>query len=143
MIIRSNTSHRRAVLAAGLLALLVLGAPCCGSPCSTHLNFNAPVPDMRLAPGDTASYELFGNVWTLDSYCDGGQEFSSFPKTFVASEDLGVATVRLDMTAHEEPSRVHVTAHAPGRTTVIVRARYERSCEEALDATHFTVTVER
>ena len=137
----SEKRPRAAVPLAGLLALLVLGAPCCGSPCSTYLGFNAPVPDMRLAPGDTASYELFGNVWTLFTECGGTYSDERFPEAFAASENPAVAIVRLDTTAHAEPSRVHVQARAPGQTTVVVRAQYERDCEHVLDATHFTVTV--
>ena len=134
-----STTHRLA----GLLLLLVLAAPCCGGNeyCSESFRFNAPVPDMRLAPGDTTSYELLGNVWALVTTCDDGTQSERFPEAFVASEDPEVATVALLPSAHGEPSRVHVRARTPGETTVVVRIRFEHDCEDELDATHFTVTV--
>lgn len=125
-----------------LLMLLAVGAPCCGDPCSNDLVFNAPVPDAVLAPGDTLTVELFENVWAFASYCGGNVTYSSFPETTASSDHPRVASVWLEDTTNTgRPSLLHVAAHAPGRSTILLQARAEIDCEWVRDATHFRVTV--
>ena len=129
---------------AGFMAALMLGASCCGNPCSSTLVFSAPVPAMELKPGETATFELFENVWAVSSYCSGGPADGDlrFLDIAAASENNGVASVALlTSSKSSKQSLLQVTAHAPGETLVVLRASGEIDCEDVRDATHFRVTV--
>ena len=139
---------RNQVLICSMLVVMVLSAPCCGDPCSRSLLFNKPVSDMSLAPGEVGSYELFKNVWTVSSYCDGGYTAEWFPPVEIMVNNPAIATARLDSSLTPEArqssnpfSWLRVEALAPGQTQVVLRTRTEMNCEQVLDATHFTVTV--
>lgn len=134
----------------GLLAVLVLAAPCCGGgPCDSYFQFYDPVPPMTLAPGETASYELLSNVWAVVNSCSGNETGRWLPETVeVFSNNTAIATVWLDhsMEPYEERSSnrrslLRVESKAAGQTEIVLRIRTEVNCEEVYDATHFTVTV--
>lgn len=132
----------RHALLAGLV-LVILAAPCCSSPCSTSLEFNAPVPDTTLRDGETFTYELFRNVWTEEHYCGGNTTTTTFPEAQILNRNPEVARVQLlsSDSLRDRRSLLHVDARSSGTAEVILRVRAEINCEMVLDATHFTVTV--
>lgn len=128
-------------LLGALSLLLVLGAACCGNPCSETLVLEGTVPNQVLAPGDTLSIELFPQVWTVRTYCDGGESGRHFPEVRVSTSVPGVATASLEPSGAARPSRLLLTAHGPGTTLVVLQARAEVDCATEVDATHFALTV--
>lgn len=139
---------RNQLVIGGMLLVLILSAPCCGDPCSRSLLFNEPVPGMALVSGEEGSYELFNNVWTVSSYCDGGYTSEWFPPVEIMVHNPAIVTARLDSSlvpearASNNPfSLLRIEAHTPGQTQIVLRTRTEVDCEQVLDATHFTVTV--
>lgn len=131
--------RRNTHLPALAVAVLLCAAPCCGGDtCSYHLRFRGPVPDQTLAPSDTTSYPLL-RVWAMEGSCSGSPiPEAHLPSLQVQVDRPGVAGARLG-----EDGRLHLTAHAEGRTRVVLKAKASEDCETVYDATHFTVTVAR